>query len=425
MGACAAGDWVRRQAVVRADGAGDGRGRGDAAARGRVPCASLYHYSLLHPQQRDHRGPGPGGLGDRRLPACPARRGRPQHGHPRQRRRVLPAPLQLLRRRPLGGLAQRRHRPAAGPPHLLPAGDPALDARQPRPLRRPGALHLQRHLPARVTRPGAAGGPGTLCRAGPGVAAGDTEAWATPRRAVPHPGLSKGDATSSGPVSAWAVWQPRHRRRHRSRRAAVTLLNYATVRGCFALPPPLPLAFSPPGATAHVGWVPAVPPSPWHRPGSRGGTALPWPRPAAQPHTEPGCLSGLLGRGATGGTYRGRRHAGLCETAGRAHAAPGYGTTARTRHTLPGAGGRAGGWVGERVGGQQPHSPWPCPRPFPARATPSLCAGWLRRLGQCWGGCAPPSHQLGGGGWGDVGGTGGWRGGAPRTHSTVGRPAAR
>nr|XP_041570130.1 amiloride-sensitive amine oxidase [copper-containing] isoform X1 [Taeniopygia guttata] len=115
------------------------------------PLGPPGHLRELHPRQRDHRGPGPGGLGDRGLPARAPRRGHPQHGHPRQRRRLLPAPLQLLQRGPVGGVAGAGDRAAPGPAGLLPPADPPLGPGQPRALRAPRALLLQRHLPPGVT----------------------------------------------------------------------------------------------------------------------------------------------------------------------------------------------------------------------------------------------------------------------------------
>lgn len=55
---------------------------------------------------------GPGSLGDCGLPACASLRGHPQHGNARQRGGLLPPTLQLLRRRPFGGIQKHRHRPA-------------------------------------------------------------------------------------------------------------------------------------------------------------------------------------------------------------------------------------------------------------------------------------------------------------------------
>lgn len=85
----------------------------------------------------------------------------------------------------------------------------------------------------RSDRPGAAGTRGTLCCAGWGWPRGHRGAG----RAVPRHRLSKGDATSSGPMSAWAVRQPWHHRGHRHRDrlrrpAAVAIFNYTTGQGC-------------------------------------------------------------------------------------------------------------------------------------------------------------------------------------------------
>lgn len=211
-------------------------------------------------------------------------------------------------------------------------------------------------------------------------------------------------------------------------RSAVAIFNYATVQGCS--PPTLhpspglctPLGHSPHGMVAGVapprpmGGCPrpfppvgSRPPSPRHHPGNRRrGTALPWPRPTAQAHTEPRCLSGLLGRGQAGGTYRRRRHAGLCETAGRAHAVPGYGMTARTRHTLPGTGRRADGWAGAPQPPALPALP-------PHRGIPLPVRGVAPVAGTMLGGCTPLPRatsyvgRAAGGppGWGGSGGTGG------------------
>ena len=53
---------------------------------------------------------GPGGVGDGRVPARASLRGHPEHGHARELRGLLPAPLQLLQRGPLAGVQEHGHR---------------------------------------------------------------------------------------------------------------------------------------------------------------------------------------------------------------------------------------------------------------------------------------------------------------------------
>lgn len=230
--------------------------------------------------------------------------------------------------------------------------------------------------------------PGAPCAAQDGGGRGDTEARAAPcpvtgsvkamppppAKCLPGPCGSPGTTAGTGTGSACAVQR---------------LLQYLITPPVKAAAPPEPILGlrTPPGVGSPSGVL--SPP-----PGTiRGGTARPRPRPAAQPHTEPGCQSGLLGghlpRKATCRAVRDGRSG--------THGARLQDDGTNTAHAT-----RSQRGVGS--------SPQPCPRPLPTGASPSLCVGWLgRRWGlhplpcatSCAGGAAGGS-QLGatGGSWG-------------------------
>lgn len=187
-------------------------------------------------------------------------------------------------------------------------------------------------------------------------------------------------------------------------RAAAAIFNYTTSQGC--CPPstvPWPL---------HPAWgrFPSPGSCPPPHGTVRGGTARPWPRPAVQPHTEPGCRSGLLGGAPTaegdmqGCVRRQVRHTRRPAT-GRRHK---HGT----RYQEP-----AGGWAAAP-------SPARAPSP-PGRPPPCAWGGWdgaggLRPLALCHQLCGGSGRGVpAGGDWGELGGSGSWQGGTQRAWGGV------